>query len=140
MPYIIGNFLFGTTHLTTLISGSTNWQSDSSLLVIGIFSLSFINLSSIYHRFATTDYKRIIRRPNFVVKMFRKIYSVFRIVFIAIQNLIFIPSYLFTTHVTLYPIYLCDTKLYWKIENNLYNFLLYVVSSWSWCAGIACKF
>jgi len=61
---------------------------------------------------------------------------VFRIAFIAIQNLIFIPSYLFTTHVVLYPIYLCDSRFYWKIENNLYNFLLYVVSSWSWCAGI----
>jgi len=68
--------------------------------------------------------------------MFRHIYSVFRITFILLQNLIFIPSYLFTTQVVLYPIYLYDSKFYWKIENNLYNFLLYVVSSWSWCAGI----
>lgn len=68
--------------------------------------------------------------------MFRQIYSILRIAFIILQNVVFIPSYLFTTHVVLYPIYLCDSRTYWKIENHLYNFLLYVVSSWSWCAGI----
>ena len=71
--------------------------------------------------------------------MFRQIYSIFRIAFIVLQNIVFIPSYLFTTHVVLYPIYLCDSRTYWKIENHLYNFLLYVVSSWSWCAGIVGK-
>lgn len=68
MPYIIGNFLFGTTHLTTLISGSTNWQSDSSLLVIGIFSLSFINLSSIYHRLSFTSIEIFIISSSSLMK------------------------------------------------------------------------
>lgn len=69
----------------------------------------------------------------------RLIYGFFRIICVIIHNLYHVPGYLFMSRFLLLPIYYIRPKLYYQIENHLYNWCLYTVSSWSWLAGLQGK-
>lgn len=63
-------------------------------------------------------------------------YSIFRLLFVILQNLYHIPTYLFFAWILLYPIYFVKPRAFMFLENIMYNMCLYTVSSWSWLAGI----
>lgn len=58
-----------------------------------------------------------------------------RIVFCVVHNLYCIPTYLLLTWMAS-PIFCISPTTYSKIENTLYYWLLYVVSGWSYGAGL----
>lgn len=64
------------------------------------------------------------------------LYSIFRVICIIIQNIYCVSSYLVLSWILLFPICLFNRDLYYRIENHLYNSLLFIVSSWSLAAGI----
>lgn len=63
------------------------------------------------------------------------IYSIVRFIGIIIQNIYCISSYLIITWIFLFPISWIRNDLYSRVENYLYNSLLFIVSSWSLAAG-----
>ena len=63
-------------------------------------------------------------------------YSVFRLLFVILQNLYHIPTYLFFNWIVFYPIYFFIPKWFLWLENFTYNLCLYTVASWSWMADI----
>lgn len=64
------------------------------------------------------------------------LYSIVRFIAIIIQNIYCVSSYLILSWILLYPISLFRSDLYSKIENQLYNSLLFIVASWSLAAEI----
>ncbi|XP_074600000.1 acyl-CoA:lysophosphatidylglycerol acyltransferase 1-like [Brevipalpus obovatus] len=70
------------------------------------------------------------------MKLFTCLYGYIRFLIVIIQNIYVIPCYLVINWVFLLPLRLIKPSLFYKIENNLYSWTLYVVSSWSWLAGI----
>lgn len=62
-------------------------------------------------------------------------YSTIRVIGCIIHNLYCIPAYCILNLLQL-PLYYISVDTYAKVENVLYNWLLYVVSSWSWGAGL----
>lgn len=62
-------------------------------------------------------------------------YSTIRVIGCIIHNLYCIPAYCILNLLQL-PLYYISVDHYAKVENVLYNWLLYVVSSWSWGAGL----
>lgn len=65
-----------------------------------------------------------------------KTYGFIRLIAIIIENIYVVSSYLVLTWIVLLPISWVRPDLYSRIENHLYNSLLYIVSSWSLAAGI----
>jgi len=63
------------------------------------------------------------------------IYGIFRFFCIIIQNIYCVSSYLVLSWIVLLPISWVRSDLYSRLENYLYNWLLFVVSSWSLAAG-----
>ncbi|XP_054164544.1 acyl-CoA:lysophosphatidylglycerol acyltransferase 1-like [Oppia nitens] len=72
-----------------------------------------------------------------VQKMLFNVWSYLRVVTIIIHNLYVIPIYLFINWTLLVPLYYLNIHKYMIVENYLYNWCLYVVSSWSYGAGLA---
>lgn len=64
------------------------------------------------------------------------VYSICRLLFVILQNLYHIPTYLFFSWILLYPIYFIKPRAFMFLENIMYNMCLYTVASWSWLAGI----
>ena len=62
-------------------------------------------------------------------------YSTLRTIGCIIHNLYCIPAY-YVLNLILLPLYYISIDHYARVENVLYNWLLYVVSSWSWAAGL----
>ncbi|CAG2163862.1 unnamed protein product [Oppiella nova] len=71
-----------------------------------------------------------------IQKVMISIWSYVRLVCILVHNLYTIPVYLFINWLVLWPLYLIDVHKYMMVENYLYNWCLYIVSSWSYGAGI----
>lgn len=63
------------------------------------------------------------------------LYGLLRFLGIIIQNVYCVSSYLVLTWIILLPISWIRHDLYSKLENYLYNSLLFIVSSWSIAAG-----
>lgn len=63
------------------------------------------------------------------------VYGLFRFLGIIVQNVYCVSSYLILTWIILFPISWIRNDLYSKMENYLYNSLLFIVSSWSLAAG-----
>lgn len=64
------------------------------------------------------------------------LYAVVRVLSIIVQNLYCISSYLVLSWLVLIPVNWLKSDLYSKLENYLYNSLLFIVSSWSLAAGV----
>lgn len=73
------------------------------------------------------------------MKLFTCLYGYIRFLIVIIQNIYVIPGYLVINWLFLLPLRLIKPSLFHIIENNLYSWTLYVVSSWSWLAGIQRK-
>lgn len=71
-----------------------------------------------------------------IQKLMIRVWSYLRFLSIIVHNLYCIPIYLFINLCLLLPLFYINRQLYMRIENTLYNWLLYVVSSWSYGAGI----
>lgn len=65
---------------------------------------------------------------------FYLIYAILRLIGIVIENIYCVSSYLILSWILLLPIKWIKRDLYSKLENYLYNSLLYIVSSWSLAA------
>lgn len=63
------------------------------------------------------------------------LYGIFRFFCIIVQNLYCVSSYLLLSWIILLPLNWLKSDLYSRLENYLYNSLLYIVSSWSLAAG-----
>lgn len=63
------------------------------------------------------------------------LYGIIRFICIIIQNLYCVSSYLVLSWIVLLPISWLRNELYSKLENYLYNSLLFIVSSWSLAGG-----
>lgn len=63
------------------------------------------------------------------------IYGLLRFLGIIVQNIYCVSSYLVLSWIILLPISWIRSDLYSKLENYLYNSLLFIVSSWSAAAG-----
>lgn len=74
-------------------------------------------------------YMRRDSMPDFV-------YGIVRFLAIIIQNIYCVSSYLVLSWILLFPISWVRNDLYSRIENYLYNSLLFIVSSWSLAAGL----
>ncbi|XP_022253561.1 LOW QUALITY PROTEIN: acyl-CoA:lysophosphatidylglycerol acyltransferase 1-like [Limulus polyphemus] len=59
---------------------------------------------------------------------------IFRIIFVFINNLYCIPTYVMWTLVLLRPLRHFKPAIYWKIEGILFKWLLYMVAAWNWSA------
>ncbi|XP_076314164.1 acyl-CoA:lysophosphatidylglycerol acyltransferase 1-like isoform X2 [Tachypleus tridentatus] len=57
-----------------------------------------------------------------------------RFIFVLVNNLYCIPTYIIWTLVLLRPLYHLKPVIYWKIEGILFKWLLYMVAAWSWSA------
>lgn len=64
------------------------------------------------------------------------LYTIVRVLGIIVQNLYCISSYLVLSWLVLLPINWLKSDLYSRLENYLYNSLLFIVSSWSLAAGL----
>ena len=64
------------------------------------------------------------------------VYGIARLLCIIVQNLYCVSSYLALSWIVLLPINWLRSDLYSRLENYLYNSLLFIVSSWSLAAGI----
>lgn len=64
------------------------------------------------------------------------IYGIVRFFAIIVQNIYCVSSYLVLSWILLFPISWVRSDLYSRIENYLYNSLLFIVSSWSLAAGL----
>uniref|UniRef100_A0A6G1SJ31 Acyl-CoA:lysophosphatidylglycerol acyltransferase 1 n=1 Tax=Aceria tosichella TaxID=561515 RepID=A0A6G1SJ31_9ACAR len=64
------------------------------------------------------------------------VYGIVRFLIIIAENLYCIPSYLVLSWVILLPASWFKNGLYSRLENYLYNSLLFIVSSWSLAAGL----
>lgn len=64
------------------------------------------------------------------------LYSVVRLICIIVQNIYCISSYLILSWILFFPISFLKRDLYYRIENRLYNSLLFIVASWSLAAEI----
>ncbi|MBN3285893.1 LGAT1 acyltransferase, partial [Polyodon spathula] len=60
--------------------------------------------------------------------------AVLRFSFMAINNLVAIPSYVLYL-IVLQPLRLMDSRTFWHIEGVMFKWLLAMVSSWGWAAG-----
>ncbi|XP_051854394.1 acyl-CoA:lysophosphatidylglycerol acyltransferase 1 isoform X1 [Antechinus flavipes] len=60
--------------------------------------------------------------------------AVLRFLFMVMNNLVAIPSYVFYI-IILQPLRMLDRKQFWYIEGIMYKWLLAMVASWGWCAG-----
>jgi hypothetical protein len=69
-------------------------------------------------------------------KILINVWSVVRLAVIIIHNAYCIPIYLLLNWFLLLPLFYSYPNHYNKIENYLYNWLLYIVSSWSYGAHI----
>lgn len=92
-------------------------------------TMAIYNKSTKFTRQQLINYK--LRRDSIV----DVIYSIIRLLGIIVQNIYCVSSYLVLSWILLYPISLLRFDLYSKLENFLYNSLLYIVSSWSLAAG-----
>lgn len=63
------------------------------------------------------------------------LYGIIRFVGIIVQNIYCVSSYLVLSWIILFPISWIKSDLYSRVENYLYNSLLFIVSSWSMAAG-----
>ncbi|GCB70147.1 hypothetical protein scyTo_0012558 [Scyliorhinus torazame] len=57
-----------------------------------------------------------------------------RFLFMVINNLVAIPSYVLYL-IVLQPLKLLNSKLFWHVEGIMFKWLLAMVSSWGWTAG-----
>ncbi|XP_038666898.1 acyl-CoA:lysophosphatidylglycerol acyltransferase 1 isoform X2 [Scyliorhinus canicula] len=57
-----------------------------------------------------------------------------RFLFMVINNLVAIPSYILYL-IVLQPLKLLNSKLFWHVEGIMFKWLLAMVSSWGWTAG-----
>lgn len=64
------------------------------------------------------------------------LYGLVRFFGIIVQNIYCVSSYLVLSWIVLFPVSWIKSDLYSKIENYLYNSLLFIVSSWSLAAGL----
>lgn len=67
--------------------------------------------------------------------VFDYIYAIVRLLIIVVQNIYCVSSYLILSRIVIVPISWFRTDLYSRVENYLYNSLLFIVSSWSLAAG-----
>lgn len=65
----------------------------------------------------------------------RTIFFWVRITGCILHNFYCIPAYVLINLILL-PLYYISIDHYARVENYLYDWLLYVVSSWSWCCGL----
>lgn len=70
-----------------------------------------------------------------VYRAFTTAYSYIRMVGCMTHNLYCIPAY-YLINLILLPLYYISIDHYARVEIILYNWLLYIVSSWSWCGGL----
>lgn len=64
--------------------------------------------------------------------------SVFRFVFMLLNNCVAIPSYCLYL-IVLQPLRIWDSNTFWYIEGIMFQWLLAMVSSWGWIAGYTGK-
>lgn len=81
----------------------------------------------------TTD--QLINHSELRNSILSLIYGIIRFLFIILQNLYCVSSYLILSWIILLPLSWLKSDLYSAAENYLYNSLLYIVSSWSLAAG-----
>ncbi|KAL0266626.1 UNVERIFIED_CONTAM: hypothetical protein PYX00_009118 [Menopon gallinae] len=74
------------------------------------------------------------RKDRFIIRFAKCCKSVLRILFVIINNVYCIPTYV-VWMVVLYPVKVCCPDLYWRIEGLFFHWLLAMVAMWSWSAG-----
>lgn len=71
---------------------------------------------------------------NLFYGIFILIKSILRIIFVAVNNVYCIPTYL-VWMMFLFPMKYYHPQIYWKLEGLFFHWLLSMVSMWSWSAG-----
>jgi lysophosphatidylglycerol acyltransferase 1 len=64
------------------------------------------------------------------------VYGIVRFFIIIVENLYCIPCYLILSKLILLPAYWFKNSIYSRLENYLYNSLVFIVASWSLAAGL----
>lgn len=67
-------------------------------------------------------------------RFFRIIYSILRIIFVLVNNLYCIPTYVVWCCI-FHPVYYINPDLYWYYEGVFFDWLLTMVAFWSYSAG-----
>lgn len=70
-----------------------------------------------------------------IYRVFHVIRCGLRLVYIVVNNLYCIPTYLLWGLLFLYPMRIVQPQLYWYIEGTLFRWMLCTVASWSWGAN-----
>lgn len=68
--------------------------------------------------------------------IFSYVYAIIRLIIIIIQNIYCVSSYLILSWILLFPISWFSRDLYYKVENQQYNALMLIVSTWSLAGGM----